>query len=105
MFIHFNIQYQFNAVLYYYVLYNNYHSELKKKWRRERQFFGGFQDCCYVEGRVVGVCAYASMAYSEAQLHILRCMVYTGARARDIYVAAEWSDAVAITKLYICSKN
>ena len=30
MFIHFNIQYQFNAVLYYYVLYNNYHGELKK---------------------------------------------------------------------------
>ena len=101
MFIHFNIQYRFNAVLYYYVLYNNYYSiysELKK-WRREKQFFGGFQDCCYVEGRVVGVCAYASMAYifsstaTYPSLHGIHWCTCTR------YEAAEWSDAVAITKL------
>lgn len=48
-------------------------------------------------GKCLCVCFNGIFIY--IQLHILRCMVYTGARARDIYVAAEWSDAVAITKL------
>lgn len=34
---------------------------IQAKWRREKSFFGGFQDCCYVKRKVVGVCACISV--------------------------------------------